>query len=58
MADEKTSPPPAPVNQDKTAGNPPSSPQNQEITRGVPVSPINVRITNSKGGKLNTPPKR
>jgi len=50
MADEKQSPPPAPVNQDVTAGKP-VPPPNQPTTHdgGRPTTPPNQGTT--KGGR-------
>jgi hypothetical protein len=61
MPDEKpNTPPPAPVNQDRTADDPPASPSNQDMTRGVtekPVSPVNLFVTNTRKG-IPKPPQK
>ena len=54
MSEEKpNTPPPAPVNQDITAGDPSASPSNQDVTKGLtekPASPVNLFITNTRRG--------
>lgn len=54
MSEEKTSPPPVPINQDITAGKP-VSPPNRPTTRdgGKPTTPANQGIT--KGGTTGKP---